>query len=271
MFKKLLLLSGVLVVCGWAFGSHAGREAVSYIKTGFKELRNSTKSVVPIGFELKRAEEMVNQLDRLDDKLISSLAQQITQLKRAEEDVETMTVNLDNKRNEVQTKHIELKTVKVAGNKPTSSELSRTLALENEFKALKKMEASLKLRQGSLENYQARVEALKKQREELKNQKLELSTKVTQLKTDMKYLEVAQMKSKHVGEDYQLPELGDLKNLLKEIEDRIGVTMTEHELRQGGNGITSPSNSNASSTPAPKLGDEIEAYFSNTKTAAGSK
>src|SRR5690349_10334331 len=109
MFKKLLILSGMLVVVGWAFGSNAGREVMSYVKTGWKEVRQATSKVVPLEFELKRAEDLLNNLDRADDKLINTLAGQMQAAKSAERDLDTMIANLETKKIELQARADDLK------------------------------------------------------------------------------------------------------------------------------------------------------------------
>ena len=84
MFKKLLILSGMLVVVGWAFGSNAGRELVSYVKTGWKEVRQATSKIVPLDFEIKRAEDLLQNLDYERSAGNGLLAERLAGLDEAE-------------------------------------------------------------------------------------------------------------------------------------------------------------------------------------------
>jgi phage shock protein A len=59
MIKKTLLGIVALAVVGtFVFG----RDAVSYVKTGCKNVRNAVKSEVPLEFEIARAQSLVDQL-----------------------------------------------------------------------------------------------------------------------------------------------------------------------------------------------------------------
>ena len=43
---------------------------------------------------------------------------------------------------------------------------------------------------------------------------------------------VAQLKAKHAGEDFQAPEIAQLKDLVDSLESRIETSLIEHKLRE---------------------------------------
>jgi chromosome segregation ATPase len=266
MFKKLLILSGMLVVVGWAFGSNAGREIMSYVKTGWKEVRSATQKVVPLDFEIKRAEDLLLNLDKTDDRLITTLAAQMQAVRGCERDVETMTANLETRKSELQARAEDLKTIQVS--KTSTSRDLASLNLEKDFKQFKLMEASLKNKQGMLDQMQTRIKSMQEQRDALKGQRAELQSRVSKLKTDLDYLKVAQLKARHAGEDFQAPELAHLKELVDSLEDRIETSLIEHKLRED---IKSGEATAKTSAPSTNITAEIDTYFSTGKVASEKK
>jgi hypothetical protein len=265
MFKKLLILSGLLVVVGWAFGSNAGREIMSYAKTGWKEVRNATKKVVPIEFEIKRAEDLLNNLDRTDDRLITALAGQMQAVRSSERDVELMTATIESKKAELQARTEELKTLQVSTNNKSITQRDMTaLQLEKDFKTFKIAEATLKNKQGMFDQLQTRVKSLQEQREGLKGQRAELASRVTKLKTDLDFLKVAQMKARHAGEDFQVAEVAQLRELVDSLEGRIETSLIEHQLREDIKTNEKPAQKTISPT---NITLEIESYFNSGKVA----
>lgn len=264
MFKKLLILAGMLTIVGWAFGSNAGREIMSYAKTGWKEVRNATKKIVPIEFEIKRAEDLVNNLDRTDDRLITALASQMQTVRTCERDVETMTAAVEGRKAELQARAKEIETMQVSS-KSSSQRDYAAITLEKDFKAFKISEATLKNKQGMLEQMQTRVKSLQEQREGLKGQRAELASRVTKLKTDLDYLKVAQLKAKYAGEDFQVPEVQQLRELVENLEGRIETSLIEHQLREDIKASDKPTSK--TTTLPSNISAEIDTYFNTGKVA----
>lgn len=266
MFKKLLILSGMLVVVGWAFGSNAGRELVSYVKTGWKEIRHATSKVVPIDFEIKRAEDLLQNLDKTDDRLITTLASHMQAVRGCERDVEVMTANLESKKSELQARAEEVKNIQIS--KTNTNRDLAALQLEKDFKQFKIAEAALKNKQAMLDQMQTRIKSMQDQREGLKGQRAELVTRVSKLKTDLDYLKVAQMKAKHAGEDFQVPEIAQLRELVDSLEGRIETSLIEHQLRDE---IKAGEKTTSKATANSNISSDIETYFNTNKVAAEKK
>jgi len=269
MFKKLLILSGMLVVVGWACGSNAGREIMSYVKTGWKEVRQATQKVVPLEFEIKRAEDLLNNLDRADDKLINTLASQMHAAKKAGTDLDTMTAALETKKLELQARAEDLKAQADGKAIPVSTRDLAALHLERDFKSFKVAEMAVKNKAAMVDQLQARIKAMQEQREALKGQRVELASRVGKLKNDLDYLKVAQLKASHAGEDFQVPEVAQLRELIESIEGRIETSLIEHQLRE--DTVKGDKAAKPTSVPNANISVEIESYFNSNKVASEKK
>lgn len=261
MFKKLLVVGGILLVAGWAFGSHAGREAISYIKTGWHEMSKSVKKAVPIDFEIKRAEQMLNNLDKADDRLISAMASQIQALRKMDNEVETMQANLDRMKSELSYKNEELKTMLTSSAKSLEQQ-SKAIMLEKAFRSFKIAETALKTKLESRDRTQEQLNTIKEQREQLKAQRVDLQNRIAALKTNLEYLALAQAKTKNANCDDQLTELGDLKRLVDQLEERINTNLIETQLRQEQAPTAAPTATGTSTN----VTIEIDSYFGKVST-----
>ncbi|HMP17363.1 MAG TPA: hypothetical protein PKD72_10095, partial [Gemmatales bacterium] len=207
--------------------------------------------------------DLLLNLDRTDDRLITALASQMQNIRGNERDVETMTANLEARKAELQARAEELRTIPVS--KSSTSHDLASLQLEKDFKQFKLMEASLKNKQATLNQMQTRIKSMQEQREALKSQRSELISRVNKLKTDLDYLKVAQMKACRAGEDFQVPELAQLQELVSSLENRIETSLIEHQLReeikQGDKVTSSPQ------APNTNIASEIDNYFNTGRIA----
>lgn len=261
MLKKLLVLGGILLLAGWAFGSSAGREAVSYLKTGWHEMTRSVKKAVPIDFEIKRAEQMLNNLDKADDRLISAMAAQIQAVRKMDNEIETMQTNLDRMKNELAYKNEELKTM-LTSNAKSLEQQSKAILLEKAFRSYKIAETALKTKLDSRDRTQEQLNTIKEQRETLKVQRVELQNRIAALKTNLEYLALAQAKSKSATGSEQISALGDLKQLVDQLEERINTDLIETQLRQEQTPAAAPPAAGASTS----VTIEIDSYFGKITT-----
>ena len=149
----------------------------------------------------------------------------------------------------------------------TSSALA-ALQLEKDFKQFKLAEASLKNKQGMLDQMQTRIKSMQEQREALKGQRGELVSRVGKLKTDLDFLKVAQMKAKHAGEDFQVPEISQLRELVDSLENRIETSLIEHQLRED---LKAGDKTTTKPVTSSNISSDIEIYFNAGKVAADKK
>jgi chromosome segregation ATPase len=263
MLKKILVIGGLVLVAAWACGNNVCREIGSYVKTGWKEFRQATKNSISIDFEIKRAEDMLANLDRTDDRLISALASEIQLIRRGEADAENMQANLETKKLQLQALNEQLKTWQAS----TGTDLRReemTINLERQFRQFKVAEAQVKTRVEANARHKERLEMIKQQRDALKAQKADLQTRLEKLKTDMEVLKLAEARSKNAVGEEQLHELNELKALVDGLEERVEKQMIVLELRQD-----KPAGGSKAAPKSDKsVMQEVDAYFGNNKAAA---
>lgn len=262
MLKKILIVIGLLVVGSWVIGK---TDLGSYVKTGWKEFWASTKKAVPVGFEIKRAEEMLANLDKADDRLIAAIASETVAIGRLEKEVSQLQASTDKLREEILARNEQLKTGaavhKFGSQEYTSTQLAKEL--ERSFKRLKTHEATLQAKKELLAERKQRLDAAKEQRDALMAEKADLQARIEKLKTDLAVLKAAETRSKKACSDSQLGELAKLKELVDSLEQRIETNMIEVQIRE-------ESRSPAPVFPIQEGGNitrEIDEYFSKTKVA----
>jgi len=258
MLKKALIGVGLLVVLGViAWQTEAG----SYICTAFKEGKAFCKKQVPVKFEIKRAKDMLANLEKLDDKLISALATEMVNKKKLEREVSEGDVALASARDDLRARNEQFKTYAVS---EKSSVQRETIAidLERRFKRFKTMEQTLKTKKELLAQHDERVNAVKEQRDGLKAQRADLGSRVEGLETQVALLEAAEARSRHRIDDSQLTELNRVKELVDGLEERIEKSMTELQLREDIK-ASQPTASPSFSSSTSGLAQEIDSYLSS--------
>jgi len=259
MLKKVLVIGGLVLVAAWACGNNVCRELGSYVRTGWTEIRKATKNSISIDFEIKRAEDMLGNLDRTDDRLISALAAEIQTIRRGEAEAENMQANLETRKLELQALNEQLKNWKTA----VSTDLRReemTINLDRKFKAYKVSEGQVKSRVEANARHKERLEMIKQQRDALKAQKADLQTRLEKLKTDLEILKYAEARTKNAVGEEQLHELNDLKALVDGLEERVEKQMIILDLRKDAE-IKPTGGSKAAPKCDKSVMQEVDAYF----------
>jgi hypothetical protein len=228
MLKKLLVIGGLVVVVAWACGNGVCREIGSYVKTGWSELRKATKNSVSIDFEIKRAEDMLANLDKADERLIASLATEIQILRRGESEIERMQANLETMKFEVTAMNEHLKGMKDGGIKREGAMVD----LEKKFTKFKQTEKLVKITVEAQARHKERMEMIKEQRDALKQQRVDLAARLDKLKTELEVLKLAEARSKHAVSEGQVEELNQLKALVDGLEQRVEKQMIILELKK---------------------------------------
>lgn len=264
MCKKLLLVGGVLLVAGWAWGSSTGREMMSYVSTGWKEMRQSFRKAVPIEFEIKRAENLLGNLDKTDEKLINALAAQIQALQKLERDIETAQGNVDRMKNELALLNEEAKS-RLASNGPALERDKKLLLLERKLKEVKTCEALLRNKLAAREQAQQRLDFIKAQRENLRDQRADLEQRIVALRTNLEMLKASELRNKHALTDEQLADVQQLKELVDRLEERIDIRLIELKLRQEG----TPSSQVSPTRGGAGIVAEIDQYLGKDGKVAG--
>lgn len=264
MCKKLLLVGGALLVAGWAWGSSTGREMMSYVSTGWKEMRQSFRKAVPIEFEIKRAENLLGNLDKTDEKLINALAAQIQALQKLERDIETAQGNVDRMKSELALLNDEAKS-RLAANGPSLERDKKLLLLERKLKEVKTCDALLRNKLAAREQAQQRLDFIKAQRENLRDQRADLEQRIVALRTNLEMLKASELRNKHALSDEQLADVQQLKELVDRLEERIDIRLIELKLRQEGTPGTQVSPTRGGSG----IVTEVDQYLGKESKVAG--
>jgi chromosome segregation ATPase len=265
MLKKVLIGVGVLFAIGilcWT------TDVGSYAWTAFKETKAFAKQQVPIEFEIKRARDMLGSLDKLDDKLVSTMATEIVAKKKLEREVSEAEVALASFRDDLRTRNEKLKTLTVS--KEGSGRDQFAQDLERRFKRFKTAEATLKAKKELLAQHEERLAAAKEQREGLKGQKADLASRIEALETQVAVLKAAEARTKCRIDDGQLTELARVKELVDSLEQRIDTSMTELQLREEIRSGTQPTSAPAIHSNT-SLTQEIDDYLGEGDRIASEK
>jgi len=267
MIKKVIL--GAVAV--GIFGTFVfGREAVSYLKTGCKNVRNAVRSEVPIEFEVQRAQTLVDQLVPDIRKCMTAIAEQ-------EVDVEYRQAALNQKESGLakQKETILSMRTDLASGKPnfvyashvySSDEVSRDLATR--FDRYKVAEEMLAADRTIL---QARRQTLVANREKLDGMlhaKKELEVQLEQLQARIQTVRSAETVSKLAIDDSNL---GHARSLIEDLNKQLDVKQRVLDAEAKFTGLIPVEDSAPSAPTSAELSAQIDAYFaagSDTKTLA---
>ncbi len=219
MIKKMILTGGVLALLS---SVTLGTPVFSYARCGMDWLRSSANDSVPLEWELKRARQMIADLQpEIKDnakrialekiqvaRLESQLAQTRDHLAKGQSDIERLSEDLRN----------DSTVYTYAGRTYTSTQVKKDLG--NRFKRFKTREATadklgqmLTAREGSLQAAHERMDAMM-------GAKRQLEVEVENLQARLGALRVAQTSSQLNLDDSQL---SHTRELLDEIATRIDV------------------------------------------------
>ncbi len=216
MVRKVVLAAVVLaVLAGVAWTTELG----SYLTTAWRQSTALVKRQVPIEFEIKRAKDMLVNLEQVDDKLISALASEMVNRKRLEREVAEAETALAAVRETLRSRNEAFKNLPVSHG-PQRDKMAAEL--ERLLKRAKVMEATLKTKRDLLAQHDERVQAVKDQRDGLRAQKADLEARIQSLETQVALLKAAETRSRHRIDDSQLGEL----NRIKALVDALGMDGT---------------------------------------------
>jgi hypothetical protein len=219
MWKKSLIgLAASALLGTFVFG----REAVSYLRTGFQNVRNAVKAEVPIEFEIERARSLVDQLipdirqcmhvvaeQQVDiDELRTSLAQRQADVAKQKEALLTLRADLGSGKS----------SFTYSGRTYLASDLKRDIATR--FERLKAAEEIIAADQRILA---AREQTLIANREKLDNMmhaKKELEVKLEQLQARIHTVKAAETVSRLAIDDSNL---GHARKLIFDLNKQLDV------------------------------------------------
>ncbi len=255
MLKKAII--GTLFVALTA-GFLLGRDCVSYMRTMGNSVREAVKSEIDLDFEIKRADDMINQLTPAIERAHEKVITQQTALKRMEIQVAKRETELDKQEQLIVARRDHLESgnenFKFAGVSYRRAELKRDLELR--FDSFKRASEALnhekKIMLARRETLSANIQtltAMKSQREELKVAVAELEARVEQLKAEEAIQKLAINGDSELSEATQL-----IERLTNEIEVKEAMQSATGDIQ----GLI------PAETDAPSDGDiasQIDSYF----------
>lgn len=221
MFKKLALVGlAAAVVLGLFFG----RDAVSYVSTLTGSVRDAVQESVPIEFEIKRAQEMITNLDEPIKKNYKAIAKEEVAVQKLADQVDEMKVDLAKARDQILRLNDDLRSNDaefVYNDKVyTVSQVKTDLAAR--FDRFKSQESTTFKLEQVLEARNKGLDAAREKLNAMLSAKRDLEVKLADLQARQKLVEVHEASSEFTSslDDSQLART---KSLVEDIESRIDV------------------------------------------------
>lgn len=219
MFKKLIMTGlvgglGVVALCGTA--------GWSYLRTGYREARESVRQNVPIEWEIKRARQMIDDLKPEIGKNMQIVAREEVGVQRLAEDIDSKQQTLTKARQDILRLKGDLESGSVrfvyAGRKYSADQVRDDLA--SRFKQFQVHEKTTNKLNQVLVAREKNLDAARRKLDEMLSAKRQLEVEVENLQARLTMVEVAQTASPVALDDSQL---SHTKQLLDSIRTRIDV------------------------------------------------
>jgi hypothetical protein len=216
MLKKTLVVGiAAMLLLGLFFGR-------SHVLTTVGLVKQTVKDSVPIDFEIKRARQMIRDLQPEIENNLHMIAREETQVAKLEKEVAKAEDLLAKDRSNI----LRLKDDLDSGSEvfvysgQTYSAKQVQLDLENRFDEFKTQEATTQAKKKVLQARQKSLQAARDKLNSMLAAKRQLEVDVENLEARMKMVEVAQTTSDFNFDDSQLSRT---KELVEDIGDRIEV------------------------------------------------
>ncbi len=260
--KKFVALGvlGAVVVAGMA-----STGAWSYVRTGYNSASRTVKNSVPIEWEIKRARDMISNLEPEIAKNLEVVTREEVELENLKEEIDTKNDLLAKSRTDIMRLRGDLETGAVrfvyAGQSYSQDQVKSDL--ENRFKQFKVYEATTNKLSQVLSAREKNLDAARRKLSEMQSAKRELEVEIENLRARLTMVEVAQTSSPVSLDDSQL---SNTKQLLDDIRTRIDVAekMTSSAGALQGN-------IPLEETTSPDLLDEIADYFGDAAESQDSE
>lgn len=254
MLKKMLLAGvGVTLLSGLALGTGL----MSYLAVGTDMVRQTAKDSVPLEWEIKRARQMIGDLEPEIATNARRIALEKIAVSRLEHQLDDTRASLAGAKDDIKRLSDDLRRDEqwyaYGGRTYTSAQVRDDLS--GRFKRFRTREATAEKLQQQLDARQASLQAANERMDAMLSAKRQLEVEVENLQARLASLRVAQTSSQLALDDSQLSRT---RALLDDIATRIDV---EEEVMQvdadyfGEIELDEPSDAN--------LLDEISTYFDN--------
>lgn len=219
MFKKLFVYgSAGLLGTTLLVGSGAG----SYLKTGAGWVRQTVKDAVPVEVEIRRAREMIADIQPEIALNMQTIAQEKVQVERLGKEVNRLDEKLADGRRDIQrlTGDLSSGETRFVYAKRSYTEEQVREDLESRFKRFKTQEATAEKLRQMLVARQHTLEAARDRMDAMLSAKRQLEVEVENLQARLAAVEVAHASSDLCLDDSQL---SNTRQLLDDIRTRIDV------------------------------------------------
>lgn len=198
-----------------------GRDAASYVRTGYGSMRAAVNDKVPITFQLERARQMIKDLDEPIQSSMHLIARETVEVEKLERQVAKNERELTRAEAEIKRLNEDLKkggTFVYAGH--TYSEKQVKDDLSNRFARFQTTEATNEKLRQILAARQRGVTAAREKLATMENARRQLEVDVENMQARQKMIEVAQTSSEINIDDSQLART---KDLISDISSRLDV------------------------------------------------
>lgn len=220
MFKKMILGGLVMMAAGtFVFG----RGAFSYVKTVGQEIRQTVKSQVPLDFEVRRAQQVVEDLVPEIRKAMHVIAEQQVEVEALEQAVSRRDVGLKQQKEAILALRGNLAEGEtqfvIAGKSYSQQQVEKDL--ENRFRRFRLAEETLAHEQQILTARKAALQSNEEQLATLISTKRELEAELAQLDARMRAVQAAEAVTKGTPLDDR--PLNRAKSLIAELNKQLDV------------------------------------------------
>lgn len=262
MIKKIVIGSAIAVALGtFVFG----RDAFSYVRTGFHNVRNAVKSEVPIEFEIQRARTMVDQLVPEIRQCMHVIAEQQVDVEHLTDALAKKETDLGKQRDALLTLRTDLGSGKsvfiFAGRSYQQVDVKRDLATR--FERFKAAEEILGADRKILVARETTLAANREKLDGMWTAKKELEVKLEQLQARLQTVRAAETVSTLAIDDSNL---SHARKLIAELNKQLDV---KEKVMDAEGKFTGLIPVEATQTPAAPedIGQQIDAYFDADKPA----
>ena len=260
MFKKILIGSAIAAGLGtFVFG----RDAVSYVMTGCRNVRNAVKAEVPVEFEIERARTLV-------DQLVPDIRQCMHVIAEQQVDIEHLAATLTRKESDLARQKDAILALRAdlgsgkttftyASHKYTTGDVKRDLS--SRFDRYKAAEEMLKADQTILVAREQTLVANREKLDGLMQAKKELEVKLEQLQARVQTVRAAEAVSQLAIDDSNL---SHARKLIEDLNKQLDVKQRVLDAEVKFTGLIPVEK--APAVPAD-LDEQIEAYFAQPADA----
>ncbi len=216
--RGILLGVGATIVGGLIFG----RDLVSYVKSSAKMTQTAVKDSVPIEFELKRAQDLLDEILPEIHNNIRRIAQEEVEIAALKSDLGTSEKGFNEEKERIQkvrqTLMVQQASYTFGGRQISRDDLTKDLAFR--FDRFKEAEIVLASKKRMLDTRQTSLQAAMQMMDRTKAQKELLASKIQSLESQHRLIRAASVGS---GMQFDNSKIAQTEQLIGQIKKRLDV------------------------------------------------